>query len=166
MISKKTFNLLLFALPSVIILVIIIIMLHRSEAKAYAEQLKNLFEEQDAERLTDNLSPEFYQKHNIKKDDVLSYLENFFENFGFPEVYIRYKKINKISSDQYSLSLIIRVLAVPKKGTLSGIYGDRRVIVFGDGLRGRAVRIEIIRAGGSFSVADFDIGKPLANEIK
>ncbi len=166
MISKKTYNILIFFLPSIVILAIIIFFIMKSEAKSYVESLKNSFESSNVDLLVSNLSRSFYQENNLLEDDVRKWLENFFENYHFPEVYIRYRKIERISDEEYQLKLLVRVLAVPQKGTVAGIYGDRRVIVFGDGLRGRSVILNISRTSEGFIVDSLDIGKSLEEKIK
>lgn len=164
--TRKTFNLIVFLLPSAVVLIFIISLLFKSEARTYAEFLKNSFEAKDVETLVNNLAREFYENNQVGPEDVKRYLTSFFENYGFPEVYLRYRKIRKTAPGEYTLSLVIRVLAVPQKGTVAGLYGDRRVIVFGDGLRGRNVILHISKTGEGFTVHNFDTGKNLGEEIK
>lgn len=165
MIKNKKTNIFLFALPSIIVIVILIIMLTRSDIKAFIETAKDSFEREDTSAIIDILSNDFYQNHNITEENVRSYLDRFFSDHDFPEVYIRYVKTEKLAEDKYIVDLLVRVLAVPKRGLFAGAYGDRRVPVFGSPIRGRGVRIRLTRTIDGFMVDSFETGASLEEEM-
>lgn len=137
-----------------------------SEKKDYINTLKDAFEAKDIDTLINNLSPSFYDYHEVEEKEIRSYLERFFEDYDFPEAAIRFRQINNIEPDQYAINLLLRIIAVPKKGIIAGAYGDRRITVFGSPARGRGVQIVISRTYDGFLIDRFDAGEEIAEEVR
>jgi len=155
--SEKLTKLALFFLPAAIIIAIILIFALRSPVKRFVYDMKLAFEQKNTTALHAALSDEFLEQHNLSRADVSKQIDAFYTYYDYPDVYLKVRDINETSDGSYDVRLVVKVLAVPKKSAAKGIYGDKRMIVFGSRLGGKKVRFVLRPQGDSFVVVDTDI---------